>query len=123
MSAAREVPAVLYTLAEAAKALRVSVDTVRRMIARNELAFIRIGTCLRVPCDAVEDHVAQHTVPAVRTSIVETTDPSGTDTPPTTTSGAFARATRPRPSNDSAKNSRADRLRERTRALVKRRST
>lgn len=43
-----DLPPVLLTIPETAKRLHVSVMTVRRLLARGELARVRIGRAVRV---------------------------------------------------------------------------
>lgn len=45
---------LLITIAEAARRLSVSSDTIRRMIAKGELPMVRIGRLVRIPAEAVD---------------------------------------------------------------------
>lgn len=48
-----------YTPAEVAMILRCSAMTIKRMIRRNELRAVKVGTRLRVPRDVVEEFLRQ----------------------------------------------------------------
>ena len=54
----------LLTCAEAANALGLKEATVRVWIARRRLASVKLGRAVRVPAQAVENLIAQNTIPA-----------------------------------------------------------
>lgn len=45
----------LMTVEEVSEHLRITPETVRRLIKRGVLAGFRVGRCFRVPRDAVEE--------------------------------------------------------------------
>jgi excisionase family DNA binding protein len=53
---------VFYTRAEVAAQLGVSIFTISRLVARGELAAVRVGQQLRFPQSAVDAYVARASV-------------------------------------------------------------
>jgi excisionase family DNA binding protein len=47
-----------YTVSEVAEALRVSERTIRRAIAAGQLQSIRVGRCVRVPAESIQQFVS-----------------------------------------------------------------
>jgi excisionase family DNA binding protein len=47
----------LYTLTEAAEMLKVSVDTIRRMIKRGELDAVKVGGQLRIKAASLQKYL------------------------------------------------------------------
>ena len=58
MTAARELPA-LVTVDDAAEALSLHPDHVRRLVRRGELAGYRLGRALRIDADSVRAYLAR----------------------------------------------------------------
>ncbi len=52
-------PAVTYTIAEYAMALKISQQTVRRAIANGEIPTIRFGRSVRIPASALDAVLSQ----------------------------------------------------------------
>lgn len=50
-----------YTTAQVATLLAVNPETVRRLAARGEIAFVRVGAELRFPESAVRAFLDRHT--------------------------------------------------------------
>lgn len=50
-----------YTTAQVAGLLAVNPETVRRLAARSELRFVRIGSELRFPESAVQEYLDKQT--------------------------------------------------------------
>jgi excisionase family DNA binding protein len=48
---------IAYTLNEAAKALRVSPRHIARLIARREIASVRLGRCRRIRPEAIREYL------------------------------------------------------------------
>jgi excisionase family DNA binding protein len=54
----------LLTCAEAAELLGVKEPTVRVWIARKKLGHTKLGRCVRIPKDAIEEFIRSGMVPA-----------------------------------------------------------
>lgn len=59
MSQQPKVDRLVYTLDEAAEALGVSVQTIRRLIKAGRFPHARVGGKLRVPVDALKTFLAE----------------------------------------------------------------
>jgi len=80
----------LLTVAEAAKKLRISDDTLYRMTRRGEIAHVRIGKAIRFSPEILQAYLAAQTVPTSAS-----TPPAPADTPsPALLPKAATRATR-----------------------------
>jgi excisionase family DNA binding protein len=47
----------LYTIEEAAQMLKVSVDTIRRMIKRGELEVVKVGVQIRIKAASLQKYL------------------------------------------------------------------
>ncbi len=54
----------MLTVKEAGALLGLKEATIRAWLCRRKLPYVRCGRAIRVPSDAVEKFIAQHTVPA-----------------------------------------------------------
>jgi excisionase family DNA binding protein len=54
----------LLTVAETAEALNLKISTVRAWLAKRKLPRVNCGRAVRIPAQAVEEFIAQNTIPA-----------------------------------------------------------
>jgi excisionase family DNA binding protein len=55
----------LRTLAEAAEMLGVTVDCLRSWIYRRKISYTKVGRCVRISEQTIEEIIARGTIPAL----------------------------------------------------------
>jgi excisionase family DNA binding protein len=56
----------LLTKAEAAEVLNVTLRFVNRCVVERRVRFVRVGRHIRIPASALDEFIAEQTVPPVR---------------------------------------------------------
>lgn len=57
----------LINVREAAEMLGVKVSTVRAWLSQRRLPAVHVGRAVRIPLDALEQFIREHTIPARKT--------------------------------------------------------
>jgi len=58
------VPGRLVTVREAAEMLGLKASTIRAWLYQRKLPAVHVGRAIRIPADALEHFIREHTIPA-----------------------------------------------------------